>query len=56
VNAFVFRPVIAGMWTHRDLVERRFTFADLLVAHEILDVKARNDHDFREWQLSQGER
>jgi hypothetical protein len=31
------------MWSHRDLVEKVFTFDDLLDAHEILTVKNENE-------------
>lgn len=31
------------MWTHKDLVEDRFDFSDLLDAHEALDVQAETE-------------
>ncbi|UUZ93230.1 hypothetical protein LJK87_50060 [Paenibacillus sp. P25] len=43
VNEFLFAPVMAGLWTHRDLIEDVFTYDDLLDAHEILAVKYENE-------------
>jgi hypothetical protein len=40
---------MAGMWQHRDLVEGRFSFEDLLDAHEMLLVKAENERRWAEW-------
>lgn len=40
---------MAGAWTHQDLVTDRFTFEDLLDIHEMLDVKARNERNYRAW-------
>lgn len=34
---------MAGLWTHRDLIEDVFTYDDLLDAHEILAVKYENE-------------
>jgi len=35
--------VHSGIWTHQQLVTDVFTFADLLDAHELLDIKAINE-------------
>lgn len=53
MNPFLFRPVVAGIWTHRDIVTDTFSFLDLLDAHEILDVREENERRalvFREEQ------
>jgi len=44
--------VLAGVWTHRDIVEGIFTFQDLCEAHEYLDVKEKNEADFRAWRAA----
>ncbi|GLG01834.1 hypothetical protein Alches_18750 [Alicyclobacillus hesperidum subsp. aegles] len=43
VDPFLYAPVVAGFWSHRDLVEDVFTLDDLLDAHEILQVRAENE-------------
>jgi hypothetical protein len=48
--------VIAGIWTHRDLVDRAFTFADLVNAHEILNLKEANDAAYQQWKDANGVR
>lgn len=40
---FVFAPVMAGFWTHQQVVDDVFTLDDLLDAHEILEVKHENE-------------
>ena len=54
LDAFLWRPVAAGIWTHRDF--QSMTFSDLCDAHEFLDVKEKNEADFREWQAAQERR
>jgi hypothetical protein len=44
--------VLAGVWTHRDIVEGVFTFQDLCDVHEFLDVKEKNEADFRAWRAA----
>lgn len=39
----MYGPVMAGFWSHKDLVEDVFTFEDLLDATEMLQVRAEND-------------
>jgi len=34
--------VFAGLWTHADIVRDVFNFADLIDAHEFLDVREEN--------------
>lgn len=53
LDAYLFRPVVAGMWTHREAVDGTFTFTDLMDAHEVLDVKAANEARFHAWQEAQ---
>jgi hypothetical protein len=53
LNAYLYRPVLAGMWTHREAVDGTFTFADLMDVHELLDVKAANEIRFQAWQKAQ---
>jgi len=43
--------VAAGIWTQRDIKD--MTFIDLADAHEFLDVKEKNEADFRAWQKAQ---
>lgn len=43
LDAYAWRPVHAGLWTHQQLIDDVFTFADLMDAHEFLDVKAINE-------------
>jgi hypothetical protein len=44
--------VLAGLWTHLDLVADRFTFDDLLDVHELLDVKATNEQRIHEHETT----
>lgn len=41
------------MWQQHQVKDGTYTFADLLIAHEILDVKEANDRAFADWQQSQ---
>ncbi|MFC3768360.1 DUF6889 family protein [Paenibacillus sp. GCM10012303] len=43
ISEFVYAPVIAGFWTHRDLIDGVFTLDDLLDAHEMLEVRHENE-------------
>lgn len=53
LDAYLFRPVIAKLWTHKEAVDGTFTFADLMDAHEMLDVKAANEARFHAWREAQ---
>ena len=53
LDPYLYRPVVAGMWTHSQAVDGTFTFADLMDVHELLDVKAANDLRFHHWQEAQ---
>jgi hypothetical protein len=44
---------MAGVWTHRDIVDGVFSFHDLIEIHEFLDTKETNDADFRAWRAAQ---
>lgn len=48
VDEFVYAPVLAGFWSHRDLVTDVFDFDDLLDAHEMLAVRHENEWRARE--------
>lgn len=50
LDAYLFRPVVEGLWTHREITSGTMSFGDLMDAHEILDVKARRQ---AEWQAYQ---
>ena len=39
IDWFLMRPVLAGLWRHRDVVENVFTVNDLMDAHEMLDAR-----------------
>lgn len=54
VDEFLFAPVMAGFWTHRDVVQDVFTFADLLDAHEIIRVQ--NENEWRAHEAAERER
>lgn len=43
VDEYLFAPVYAGMWQHRDIVENVFTFDDLMDIHEVMAIKAENE-------------
>jgi hypothetical protein len=46
--------MLAGIWSHRETIDGvTFTFADLLDAHEILDVRERNEAEYRAWRKAQ---
>jgi hypothetical protein len=36
---FLFRPVYAGLWRQRETFDGTYSFADLLDAHELLDLQ-----------------
>lgn len=40
------------MWKQREAIDGTYSFDDLLIAHEILDVKEANQAGFREWEES----
>lgn len=42
VDEFLFAPVVADLWSHRDVKQDVFDIDDLLDAHEILEVRAEN--------------
>lgn len=44
LDAYLWRPVLAGVWSHRDIKDRKFTFSDLLDIHEALDVQSENEY------------
>jgi hypothetical protein len=52
INTLVFRPVIAGMWTHADLVRGVYSFHDLMEANELLDVKSANERQYQAWKAA----
>lgn len=56
LNPLLFRPVAAGLWTHREAISGVFSFEDLLDAHELLDVREQNEVDFRRWQADHPEK
>lgn len=41
--------MIAGIWQHHEVFDGTYDFADLLDAHELLDVKEENQHRAREY-------
>lgn len=42
------RPVMAGLWRHKDVIRDVFTVDDLLDAHEMLDLRNENERRARE--------
>lgn len=46
---YAFRPVIAGLWQHKDLIEGFYTLDDLLDIHEVMDLKEENQQRGRAW-------
>jgi len=55
VDEFLYGPVMAGFWTHRDLIENIYTFDDLLDAHEMLAVKHENERRANEAGREEGQ-
>lgn len=53
LDAYLWRPVTAGMWRQRELTDGTYDFSDLLDAHEFLDVKEDNAERFNDWKRSQ---
>lgn len=41
---------MAGLWTHRDIVQDVFMLTDLFDIHEYLDVKEENERRFQAWK------
>jgi hypothetical protein len=38
------------MWRQHEAIDGTYSFEDLLVAHELLDVKEVNEALYREWE------
>jgi len=55
LDGFLWRPVMAGVWQHRDIVQGVFSFRDLCDVHEYLDVKEKNEADFRAWRAAKAD-
>ena len=47
-DAYLFTPVIAGIWKQHELWDGTYTLGDLLDAHEMLQVKQENEFRARE--------
>lgn len=47
-DAFLFAPVLAGLWWQRETDDGTYSLADLLDAHEILTVRNENERRARE--------
>ena len=43
VDAFLFAPVMAGMWKQHELWDGTYSLDDLLDAHEVMAVKHENE-------------
>ncbi len=50
MNAWVYAPVIAGMWKQHELWDGTYTLDDLLDAHEMLLVGNENKRRFAAYQ------
>lgn len=44
---------MAGLWQHHQVRDGTYTFADLMDAHEILDVREKNEIDLRAYKEAQ---
>jgi hypothetical protein len=42
------------MWKQHEAIDGTYTFEDLLIAHEILDIQAINKLRFEEWRVNNG--
>lgn len=49
VDNFLYRPVAEGMWKQHEATDGTYTFEDLLIAHEILDIQNLNKQRYQEW-------
>lgn len=49
----MYRPVIAGMWQQHEATDGTYTLAQLLIAHEILNVKEANQLAYQQWLAEQ---
>ncbi|KKX52441.1 hypothetical protein [Brevibacillus borstelensis] len=56
MDEFLFAPVIAKEWSHRDIAEDVFDIDDLLDAHEIIATRAENERRAHEAARLQQER
>ena len=55
INPLLWRPVAAGLWSHRELRDGVFDMGDLTDALEYLDVKAENERRQADWLRDQQE-
>lgn len=49
INPLIWRPVAAGLWTHRELRDGVFDMGDLCDVLEFLDVKEENERRHADW-------
>ena len=47
-DAYLFAPVVDGMWRQHELWDGTYTLGDLLDAHEVLAVRSENERRARE--------
>ena len=48
-DAFLFAPVVNGMWRQHEAWDGTYTLSDLLDAHEMMIVKAENERRYDEY-------
>lgn len=47
-DAYLFAPVVDGMWRQHELWDGTYSLEDLLDAHEVMTVRAENERRARE--------
>jgi hypothetical protein len=55
LDAFLWRPVMAGMWRQHELFDGTYSFDDLLQVHEFLDTREENERLYWEWRKNHPE-
>jgi hypothetical protein len=50
IDPFLWRPVGAGLWRQHEMHDGTYTVADLIDAHEFLDVREENQKRKAEWE------
>lgn len=52
---FLYRPVLAGLWQQHQVKDGTYNFKDLLIAHDLLNLKEANQQRYEQWVRSQQE-
>ena len=49
IEAFCWRPVLAGLWRQHELYDGTYDLSDLVEVNAVLDIKAENERRMAAW-------